>query len=211
MTASAVITADIVNSTKLSRADGKKLMKNLLLAMEGQKYEFYRGDSFQLYVKSPADALWLLLQLRTIAMKATEGSMPLADIRASVGIGLVRLPLKSLKTATDEAFVLSGRAFDTMRTGERLVIVTNEKNQTLHLGLKITAQFFDYLFQRLTTKQSAVVHELLMKRTQTETARRLKKSQATVHKHAQAAGWPDIERLLENFTLLTQSTAQANG
>ena len=61
------------------------------------------------------------------------------------------------------------------------------------------SQFVDYLFQRLTVKQAAVVFELLMKRTQIETAKKLKKTQATINKHTQAAGWREIENLLEDF------------
>ncbi len=206
MSNGAVITADIVNSTRLSKAETKKLMKNLLALLQPHKYEFFRGDSFQVYIKSPADALSLLLQIRTAAMKLpTETSMPVADIRASIGIGAVKPPLKDLRTASDEAFILSGRTFDKMKPGQRLTITCNEKNQTANLGLGVVAQFIDYLFQRLTTRQASVVAELLVKRTQTETARKLKKSQATIHKHIQSAGWPQIEKLLTDYQLLIDS------
>ncbi len=203
MTPGAVITADIVNSTQLSKTDAKKLMKNLLVLLEQHKYEFFRGDSFQVCIKSPVEALWLLLQMRTVAMKhSPQASMPDTDIRASIGIGQVKLPVKSLRTATDEAFVLSGRVFDKMKPNQRLAITCNEKNHTINLGLGVIAHFLDYLFQRLTSKQASVVSELLMKRTQVETARRLKKSQATIHKHTQSAGWPEIEKLLMEYQLL---------
>lgn len=203
MAISAVITADIVNSTQLSKADAKKLMKNLINILQLYKYEFFRGDSFQVYVKSPVEALWLLLQMRTCAMKLpSETSMPVADIKASIGIGNVKVPINFLKTATDEGFILSGRTFDRMNTYQRLAIVSSEKNNTANIGLRVIAHFIDYLFQRLTTKQASVVFELLMKRNQTETARRLKKSQATIHKHTQSAGWPEIEKLLMEYQLL---------
>ncbi|HYK56415.1 MAG TPA: hypothetical protein VEV15_08025, partial [Flavisolibacter sp.] len=170
------------------------------------KYEFFRGDSFQVYVKSPADALSLLLQMRIAAMKLpAETSMPVADIRGSIGIGVVKPPIKDLRTASDEAFILSGRSFDKMKPGQRLTITCNEKNSTVNLGLGVLAQFIDYLFQRLTTRQASVVAELLMKRTQTETARKLKKSQATIHKHIQSAGWPEVEKLLTDYQLLINS------
>ena len=61
MNINAVITADIVASTQLSRTDSKKLMKNLLLLLNPHLHEFFRGDSFQVYVKSAEDALPLLL------------------------------------------------------------------------------------------------------------------------------------------------------
>lgn len=208
----AVITADIVNSTLLSTKDGEKLIRNLQEILQGLRYEFFRGDSFQVWVPSPGEALSLVLRLRTRARMLSPGNMmPTADIRASVGIGGVRMPLKSLNTATDEAFILSGRAFDKMGKEQRLVIACTEKNEVTNLGLGVIAHFIDYLFKHLTTKQAFVVSELLMHRTQTETARRLNKSQATINKHAQSAGWPEMERLLRDYQLLVASIKSSYG
>jgi len=204
MTTAAVITADIVNSTALPRPDLKKMMKNLEAVLQEHRFEFYRGDSFQVFVKNPSDALSVVLKVRTTAMKMSAVSSPETDIRASIGIGLVKPTIKDLHTATEEAFVLSGRAFDGMG-GERLLITCNDANKKVQLGLKVVAHFADYIFRRITTKQAAVVFELLMKRTQVETAKKLKKSQATVNKHLQAAGWPDIEELLMEYKLLIEA------
>jgi hypothetical protein len=206
MTEGAVITADIVNSTLLPKAEAKKLSKQLTLLLEPHKHEFYRGDSFQVYIKSPEEALRLVLQLRTAAMKLPlEASMPRTDIRSSIGIGPVKLPVRELKTATEEAFVLSGRAFDKLEKDQRLVISCPEQYKTANIGFRVIADFVDFLFQRLTTKQAAVVSELLTNRNQTETAKRLKKSQATVHKHTQSAGWPQMEKLITEYRLLLGS------
>ena len=209
MNINAVITADIVASTQLSRTDSKKLMKNLLLLLNPHLHEFFRGDSFQVYVKSAEDALPLLLQLKTVALKTlTDTSAPVTDIKACIGIGSVKLPVKTLRTANDEAFILSGRQFDKMKPAQRVAIVCSEKNETAGIGLRVIAQFLDYIFLHMTPKQASVVFELLMKRTQIETARRLKKSQATVHKHTQSSGWPEIEKLVGEYRLLT-NTIQA--
>ena len=199
MSFAAVITADIVNSTKLSRGENKKLLKSLDAVLQGHQHEFFRGDSFQVLVKSPDEALKILLQARTAAMKLSGSAMPVADIRGSIGIGNVKLPVKSFQTASGDVFILSGRAFDKMAKEERLTIVCDEKNKAVNSGLKLISQFIDYLFQRLTFKQAAVVYEQLMGRTQIDTAKRLKKSQATVHKHTQSAGWPQIEKLLADY------------
>lgn len=199
---SAVITADIVNSTKVSKADYKKLMKVLNIVLESYQHEFFRGDSFQVFAKSANEALLILLQLRTAAIKISSEEM-VVDIRASIGLGTIKLPVKSLKTASGDIFILSGRAFDQL-TKERLVIVCDEKNKAVNLGMKVLSQFVDYLFQRLTVKQAAVVFELLMKRTQIETAKKLKKTQATINKHTQAAGWQELEKLLKDYENMVQ-------
>ncbi len=47
----AVITGDIVNSTLLDPQQEKKLIKKLSEILEPHKYEFFRGDSFQAFIK----------------------------------------------------------------------------------------------------------------------------------------------------------------
>jgi hypothetical protein len=198
MSVAAVITADIVNSTRLSKADYRKLSKNLEAILQDHQHEFFRGDSLQVFLKDPAGALRLLLQMRTATIKMSSENIN-TDIRASIGIGYAKLPIKSLSTASGEAFTLSGRAFDKLAKDQRLTIVCDETQLAVNLGLQVISTFIDYIFRRLTVKQAAVVLELLMNRTQTETAKRLKKSQATVHKHTQSAGWPEIDKLLSNY------------
>lgn len=206
MAISAVITGDIVGSTQLSKPHLKKLMVEFNKILTGYQYEFFRGDSFQVFFKSPAEALFILLQMRTAAMKLLPAaSAPINDIRASIGIGQVKMPVRSLQTAADEAFILSGRTFDSMKPPQRLLITGSEKNAISNTGLLVVGDFIDYIFRRLTAKQAAVVFELLMNRTQTETARQLKKSQATIHKHVQSAGWPEIEKLLADYKLLVST------
>jgi len=206
MALTAVITADIVNSTRLSRQDGKKLLKQLETVFASYQFEFFRGDSFQVFLKSPAEALPALLQARAVAIRlGAQNSATVCDVRASIGIGLAKTPIRSLPTANDEAFVLSGRSFDELKEGQRLIISSAEKNATINLGLSLVARFTDFIFQRMTGKQAAVVFELLQKRTQTDTAKRLKKSQATVHKHMQSAGWPEIEKLVKSYQELIVS------
>ena len=209
MSIASVITADIINSTKISKPHLGKLINALTRILNQHQHEFFRGDSFQVLVKSPSESLLILLQARTAIMKLTsESSMPVNDIRASISIGTIKLPVKSLSTAPGEAFILSGRAFDTMEKNRRLSIVCNEDNKLAYTGLRVIAYFTDYLFQRLTVKQAAIVYELLLSQTQTEIARKSKKSQPTVHKHAQAAGWPEIEELLNDYNTMAELIKQ---
>jgi len=202
---SAVITADIVNYTRLSKADEKKLITVLSSLLKEHKFEFYRGDSFQVYVPDPSKALRIILQLRSLAIRLNGTATFSVDIRSSIAIGFVKSRVKKLQTASDEAFVLSGRSFDAMRMGQRLVISCNKKNAAAGYGLEILAGFIDYLFHDLTAKQAHVVHELLKGKNQLEVAHFLKKSQATVHKHVKAAGWPEMEKLLTQYVQLVKT------
>jgi hypothetical protein len=185
----AVITADIVNSTLLQKADEKKLIAAISSIFENHKLEFYRGDSFQVYMKDPAGALELILRTRALAIGISDQH----DVRASIGIGSISGAVRTLKSASGEAFVLSGRSFDELTTGERIRIVSTDAHANVSFG--IIASYADFVFKRLTPKQAVVVSELLLGKTQTEAAKKLKIAQATINRHAQSAAWWEIEKI----------------
>jgi hypothetical protein len=194
MAIAAVITADIVHSTQLTGAMGRKLAGKLRSVLASYRFEFYRGDSFQVYIKEPGNALTVVLCLRAAAR--TIGFI--YDVRASIGIGQVRTHFRELSTATGEAFTLSGRGFDEIsKTENRMIMRSSNKPATS--SLKIMAYFIDYIFKGLTPKQAEVLLVLLAGNTQQEAARKLKKSQSTVNKHAQSAGWNELVKLSEEF------------
>jgi len=193
----AVITADIVNSTQFTADEEKKFKYRLNTILKPYRVEFYRGDSFQVFIKDAGPALRTVLAIRIEARKIS----PRYDVRCSIGIGKINPQIKKLSTATAPAFVLSGRAFDILNsTGQRLAIST--ENNTINHGLSVISYFVDYLMQHLTEKQAEVIGELLQDNTQTIAARKLKKSPSTINKHAQAAGWDEILKLLEEYDQL---------
>lgn len=173
----AVITGDIVNSTKLSASKEKQLIEQLNGQFAGYncRLEFYRGDSFQAYLEEPAHALRLALLSRTAAIAITKDSKKVqADVRISIGIGKADKPVTSLKTARGEAFVLSGRAFDEMiQQEQRLAIVC--ANPLANEGLQVLTDYLNSIFQVMTGKQAEVLYELLAGKSQTDVARQLKK------------------------------------
>ncbi|RYY54851.1 MAG: hypothetical protein EOO09_12755 [Chitinophagaceae bacterium] len=190
--AAAVITADIVNSTLLEKQQEKKLVQQLTQLMEPYKGEFYRGDSFQVYLKDPADALKLLLKMRMEARQYGQGY----DIRAAIGIGEVNTPVRKLGVASGEAFVLSGRALEEMSKtdGTRMLIKTADAERSR--TLEVMALFTDYVFREMTGKQARVISLLLEGTTQAAAAKKIRKSQSTVNKHVQSAGWSELSKLL---------------
>jgi hypothetical protein len=199
MTVKAVLTGDIVNSTRLGLAKDKKLTHALLEIFEGDKMEFYRGDSFQAYVKDPRHALRLALLSRTAAIRLfkDEGRV-IADIRISIGIGKVVSPVKVLKTAKGEAFLLSGRQFDNIiKMNRRLAIISN--NALANEGLQVIADYLDQIFFTMTGKQAEVVFEMLKGKTQKEVAGKIKRTKSTVHQRTLSGRWPEIESLLQRY------------
>jgi hypothetical protein len=193
MAVSAVITGDIVNSTLLAPILKKKMVAQLGVVLRNHKFEFYRGDSFQAYIKEPAGALELVFQLRAVARSYSF----IHDVRASIGIGRVNIPIRTLKTAASEAFILSGRAFDQLTEPQRLRI--QSAKEEANAVFRVIAYYADFISSRLTSKQAEVILELLKEHTQAAAAKKLKKAQATINKHAQAAGLTEIEKMINEY------------
>ncbi|MEJ0106874.1 MAG: hypothetical protein WDO19_31920 [Bacteroidota bacterium] len=195
----AVLTGDIVNSTKLTAVNEKKLLKNLKRILSPYKYEFYRGDSFQVYLKNADKALQTALLCRTAAISIPAAEeLAHGDIRVSIGIGRVNAPIKKLSAAKGEAFILSGRMFDEItKKGARLAIVTG--NPIANTGLEVIADYLNSIYSVMTDKQAAVIFELLTGRTQKDVAGKLRKSKSTISQHVMAGRLYEIEKLLRQF------------
>ncbi|MEJ7588973.1 MAG: hypothetical protein WKI04_15565 [Ferruginibacter sp.] len=199
MATRAVITGDIVNSTKLTAVKEKHLVKVLQQVLLPHQFEFYRGDSFQVYQKEPANALKTALLCRTAAASISLASTAdPSDVRISIGIGQVKATIKTLGTAKGEAFTLSGRAFDAIaKTGKRLVFATG--NPLANEGLQVIADYIDSIFKGMTGKQAMVIFELLQGETQQRVAEKLKKSKSTINQHVSSGRWEEIEKLLQQY------------
>ncbi len=201
MAIQAVLTGDIVNSTKLTVAKEAKLsttLTNIFVNYES-KFEFYRGDSFQAYVKNPVKALRLALLCRSAAIRLfKEDKVVLSDIRISIGIGEVATPVRSLKTAKGDAFILSGRRFDEIiKNDQRLAICAG--NPLANEGLEVIADYLNAIFDGMTGKQAEVIFELLNGEMQKVAAKKFKKTKSTIHQRTTAGRWPEIEKLLQQY------------
>lgn len=201
MAIQAVLTGDIVNSTKLTAAKEAKLSSTLIdmFVDYDSKFEFYRGDSFQAYVKNPVNALRLALLSRSAAIRLfKEDKLVLTDIRISIGIGKITTPVRSLKTAKGEAFILSGRKFDEiLKNHQRLAISTG--NTLANEGLQVIADYLNAIFDAMTGKQAEVIFELLQGEIQKVVAKKFKKTKSTIHQRITAGRWTEIEKLLQQY------------
>lgn len=206
----AVITADIVNSTPSWVAELRRRIEQIIYASQAKtEIYFYRGDRFQCYLADPYSVYRLALQLRTEA-RLFEKDRPNieTDLRISIGIGSVEMPVTQLATAQGAAFVLSGRGLDELEESERRLRIQCSDVKT-NIALKSISLFTDYLFKSLTMKQAEVLQHLLNNRTQLETAKLLNKSQSTINRHVQSMGWKQIEELInlygESLTLISET------
>jgi len=203
----AVLTADVVNSSLLSKAEMYALKRAVekILRSRDLQFSFYRGDSFNAICEL-SEALKLVAVLRTTAIKKSdEVSCRFIDIRIAVGLGTVDEPFREMSAAKGDAFVLSGREMDNMeKDGPRLIIRCQEP--VADLGMSALSMFADYILSKLTVRQSGVIYELLMGATQVKAAKKLRKSQSTINKHAHAADWKQLEKVLELYERLVATS-----
>ena len=194
----AVLTGDIVNSTLLNEAREKKLSGSLRELYTDHKMEFFRGDSFQAYIKDPKQALRLALMSRSLTISLFKDDTTVSDIRISIGLGTVHVPVRSLNTARGEAFILSGRSFDDIsKSGQRLAIALS--HPLANEGMQVIADYLNVIFEGMTGKQAEVIFELLKGEMQKSVARKLKKTKSTIHQRMTAGRWPEIEKLLQRY------------
>jgi hypothetical protein len=200
----AVITGDIVNSTLLDPQQEKKLLDQLKIIFQPYKSEFYRGDSFQVYLSDSTRALELALLCRIAAISlAQEETDSMFDIRISIGLGAVEEPVDTLSTAKGEAFVLSGRVLDEMgKTGGRLMITINDPLN--NIAFSILADYINSIYRQMTAKQAEVIEELLKGENQQQVADKLNKSKSTISQHVTAGRWEEIEELIKKYTSLIE-------
>lgn len=133
-----VITGDIINSRK--GKDTKTWMNLLKKALshygkENINWEIYRGDSFQIEITNPSDAL-----SAAIFIKASIKTLKNIDVRMAIGIGSKSFSAEKITESNGEAFELSGHKFETLKKErQNLAIQTNNKdfNKEINLLLKL--------------------------------------------------------------------------
>lgn len=143
----AIVTADIINSRKLS---SKKWMNDFKQLLNGfgkspNDWEIYRGDEFQLEIKNPEDAFLIAFQL-----KAFFKSINL-DVRMSLGFGDKTYKTKKITESNGSAFVRSGELFETLKK-QKINLAVNSGNadfdEEFNLLLQLSMSFMDSWLQQ---------------------------------------------------------------
>jgi hypothetical protein len=198
-----IITADIVNYTKLAQSsegnlidDFTKWTKKTSIFSE-VKYEVFRGDSFQCIIPNLNQALKISLLNRAYFLRLSKNQNGL-DLRQSIGIGGVDSLKKTLSRSDGEAFRYSGRSFDEMdKKGNRIVFKSSFPEIDAELNTSLT--LLEAIIQGWTSTQAEVFFYKLQGKKEKEIAEQLNISQPAVNRHLKAVSWSAIERLLNRF------------
>lgn len=137
-----ILTGDIVNSRNIDSNIWMPLLKSAFntIGNTPKTWEIYRGDSFQIEVKKPEEALLFAFKLKTILKKIKK-----LDVRIGIGIGDKNNSYNNITEASGEAFINSGNVFDHLLKKQNLAIKTpnEEFNKILNTSLAIALLVMD--------------------------------------------------------------------
>ncbi len=198
----AVISGDIVNSTKLTSEQFERLLKRIKDIQTwineqnpANAHSIGRGDEFQTVVHDIENALRYTVIYR-LSIKALGKEF---DSRISFAIAANAELRELVSESMGKAFVLSGRGLKALKS-ERLVFHSDQKQLTEHFELLL--KYLDRQLAELTSRQCEVM--LVMLRTNqelsiSELAEKLNVATATASKSLKASGWPLISELNKKF------------
>lgn len=107
-----IITGDIINSKKTPPETWMKVLSGELhsIGSSPKQWEIYRGDSFQLEVSDPLQALSVAIKI-----KAAIKCIRKMDVRMSIGIGEKQYDTGQITQSNGTAFIYSGEKFELLK------------------------------------------------------------------------------------------------
>lgn len=197
----AVLTADIIQSTRYSRLERQRLNRALLRAFDEVvrrypkavhtrlAFRITAGDEFQCVFSDIPKTFDILTYLR--ATLATSGLEPIVRFRASIGVGEISVAGRSSPYEEDgEAFAHARRGLEQLGKGRHnrwTKIVTGQAE--LDSTADVVLTLLDYLEQGWTVPQWEAVRWSLLELTREEISKKLKVRHQNVSKRLSAAGW----------------------
>lgn len=136
-----VITGDIINSKKNSPKIWLTPLKKELdkIGKSPKFWEIYRGDSFQVMINKPEDALLVVMKL-----KAALKSIRSINVRMAIGVGNRTYNALKITESNGSAFVHSGEKFELLRQEKQNLAIKSDwpefdKEMNLYLKLSLIA------------------------------------------------------------------------
>ena len=209
----AVITGDIVGSSKLKPAERKELhaalnetsdkLTEYFRRLVPLRVDLFRGDSWQLLVTDPAQSLRIGLFFRAFLRGKMKSKR--VDTRISIGVGSIDfMPEESVSSGDGEAFRSSGEALESLSRTHRMTFSFPQSLISNNLqSLDVILKLIDALARDWTEKQAHAVSGALLEYTQQKIARTWFErsiSQQAVAQHLDRAGWNAIEIGLNHFS-----------
>lgn len=200
----AVLTGDIIDSTKYSKEDLNTILNTInkefseFSKKHKADFKLFKGDSFQGVVLEPHLALQLALLLKTsIGSVAIKGSS-IPDFRMAIGIGTIDLERASILESNGEAFQFSGRTLEAMK-GDYPRILLKTDNEQINNEFDVHFSFLDSISSKWSRESAEVVYYLLQNFKEREIAEQLGIYQSAVNQRKKVAHWDSVSMLLKRY------------
>ena len=144
------------------------------------EYDVYRGDSFQLLVRSAPSAAVVAILIRSKLIACSPKTDQRWDARIAIGIGEMTYRGKGPADSDGPAFHLSADGLaDLSKSGDRLII--NTPWPAVDKNLSLLTRFADDRISSWSQYSGETAyHNLLYQESQTDLAKRLHKGQSTI-------------------------------
>lgn len=206
----AVVTADVIGSTKLS-FEGEDLVikaiydtfganSNLRTNVDESSFTITRGDSIQIELEDVTKALQTALLLKAAINKITllGNRRPSFDARIAIGIGEVAGRRKNVNESTGDAYTNSGRTLDSMKKNKRTFAIKTGIDE-LDAELETEFKLLEVIMSGWVITSAEVLYWTLMGLNENEISVKLNITQSAINQRKKTAGWSGIESLLERF------------
>lgn len=201
-----VLVGDVIGSKKNKPNEYLKVIEPILeIHSKMDMFQIYRGDSFQLWMKTPELGLLTAIKIKCALKKA--GNL---DVRIAIGLGNVAVIDNNISKSTGSALTRSGELLDSLKEQEQNIMVSsgNPLDFYMNTALKLALLYMD----EWTANSAAIVYEIyndpristenLFKRTgitQEEIGRNLGIKQATASRRLDRANMQETDALLHLF------------
>lgn len=164
----AVLTGDIVNSTKMSnqlyQATLEKL-KDLLQQVNTQLQasgDIYRGDEFQIQYPDPLSAIKSALSIKLSLYLSSTTQRPIQST-LSLAYGDYEILAEKPNTSSGAVFIKSGRELANTAKGNLSLNFSSSENTTNHIDpeIKLLTDFLNHQLNKLTHSQAVLLYQYL--------------------------------------------------
>lgn len=215
----AVITADVIDSTGLTKKQLTALLTTLQEIINdlqcGKKdqrklFALWRGDSIQGILEEPELSLRLALEIKAGINRLSDpdkkkklpSRLAWADLKISIALGEITKWPASLASANEDLFRQSGLMLDALKNSSRKMSVITGKTEA-DKELNVHMILLQGILNQWSTGAAEVVYYLLKGKSEKEIAAELGISQSAVNQRKRSSGWESIQALLNRFHEIT--------
>ncbi len=184
-----------------------KVVRDEVVELEKQQIlsetEFYRGDSFQVLVNRPEEALRAALIVKTAVNKMVtdkslgKRSKKMHDVAVSIGLGEVS-EKSGANTQNARPYILSGRGLDLLKE-KKLTLGLFSGDKENDITYRTIFEFYHWIMKQWSVSSAELVYHKLQNKTEQQIAPLLGISQSAVNQRSRAACWNGLEQLLSHY------------